>query len=54
VSLAVVAGVLGFSVVASLIWPKALEGHHEVTHDPLDPADDSGVPPIPPPDQKSA
>jgi tellurite resistance protein TerC len=48
VSLLVVAGVLGGSVVASLIWPKALEEHKEVTHDPLDASDDSGLPPIPP------
>jgi len=48
VSLGVVAGVLGFSVVASLIWPKALEAHKEVTHDPLDPSDDPPGPIIPP------
>jgi tellurite resistance protein TerC len=54
VSLGVVAGVLGLSVVASLMFPKKLEEHPEVTHDPLDPTDDAGVPPIAPPEQKSA
>ncbi|NNC29128.1 TerC family protein [Longimicrobium terrae] len=40
VSLLVVAGVLGGSVVASLMFPKQLEEHDEVTHDPLDESDD--------------
>lgn len=53
VSLGVVAGVLGLSVVASLMFPKELEEHQVVSHDPLDPADDSGQAPIPP-EQKSA
>lgn len=40
ISLLVVAGVLGGSVVASLMFPKQLEEHDEVTHDPLDESDD--------------
>jgi tellurite resistance protein TerC len=48
-SLGVVGLVLGSSVAASLIWPKAVEEHPQVTHDPLDPTDDlpgSVVPPV--------
>ena len=52
ISLAVVAGVLGFSVVASLIWPKALEENQPVTHDPLDASDDPPGPIIRPEDPR--
>ncbi len=48
-SLGVVGLVLGSSVAASLIWPKAVEEHPQVTHDPLDPTDDppgTVVPPV--------
>ncbi|HEX5726771.1 MAG TPA: TerC family protein [Longimicrobiaceae bacterium] len=44
-SLGVVAGVLGGSVVASLLFPREVEEHRPVTHDPLDPGDDSGQAP---------
>jgi tellurite resistance protein TerC len=47
-SLGIVAGVLVGSVVASLMFPKAVEAHAEVTHDPLDPADDPARPILPP------
>lgn len=50
-SLGIVAGVLVGSVVLSLIFPKQLEEHDEVSHDPLNPADDP-VRPILPPDEK--
>ena len=43
-SLLVVAGVLIGSVVLSLMFPKKLQEHDEVSHDPLDPADDPGAP----------
>jgi tellurite resistance protein TerC len=39
-SLGVVAGLLGLSVVASLMFPKAAKEHPQVTHDPLDESDD--------------
>lgn len=48
VSLGVVAAVLTISVVASLVFPKAVEEQSPVVHDPLDPADDTGTAPIPP------
>jgi tellurite resistance protein TerC len=48
ISLLVVAGVLIGSVVLSLMFPKQLEEHDEVTHDPLDPADDPARPVLPP------
>lgn len=55
ISLGVVAGVLGGSVVASLIWPKEAEENAPVTHDPLDPSDDPPGPVLPPHDgRKSA
>ena len=38
VSLGVIALVLGGSVGASLLWPKAAEAHDPVVHDPLEPA----------------
>lgn len=47
-SLGIVAGVLGASVVGSLLFPKAVEEHADVTHDPLDPADDPPGPVLPP------
>ena len=37
VSLLVIAVVLGASIGASLLWPKAAEAHDPVVHDPLDP-----------------
>ena len=37
VSLAVIALVLGASVAASLLWPRAAEAHNPVVHDPLAP-----------------
>jgi len=37
VSLAVVAGVLGVAVGASLLFPEEAEVHSPVVHDPLDP-----------------
>ncbi|HEU0298110.1 MAG TPA: TerC family protein [Longimicrobium sp.] len=39
-SLGIVAGVLGLSVVASLLFPREAEEHPQVTHDPLDESDD--------------
>ncbi|HEV2733210.1 MAG TPA: hypothetical protein VGV85_00180, partial [Longimicrobiaceae bacterium] len=48
-SLGVVGLVLGSSVAASLMWPRAAAEHPQVTHDPLDPTDDppgSVVPPV--------
>jgi tellurite resistance protein TerC len=48
VSLAVVALVLVGSVVLSLMFPKELEEHDEVTHDPLTAADDPVRPILPP------
>jgi tellurite resistance protein TerC len=51
VSLLVVAGVLAASVVLSLMFPRELETHDEVTHDPLDPGDDP-VRPVLPPEQE--
>ena len=50
-SLGVVAGVLIGSVVASLMFPKQLEEHDEVTHDPLTQADDPVRPILPPEDE---
>ncbi|HEX2211171.1 MAG TPA: hypothetical protein VHG93_26040, partial [Longimicrobium sp.] len=50
-SLGVVAGVLIGSVVASLMFPKQLEAHDEVTHDPLTQADDPVRPILPPEDE---
>jgi tellurite resistance protein TerC len=47
-SLGVVGLVLGSSVAASLMWPKAVAEHPQVTHDPLDPTDDSPGPVVPP------
>ena len=47
VSLGVVAGVLGLSVVGSLAFPQVLEENPEVTHDPLDQADDPARPILP-------
>jgi tellurite resistance protein TerC len=47
VSLLVVAGVLGGSVVASLMFPKQLQEHDEVSHDPLDESDDPPGPILP-------
>lgn len=47
-SLAVVAGVLITSVVASLMFPKEVEEHDPVSHDPLNPADDPPGPILPP------
>lgn len=38
-SLGIVALLLGSSVVASLLWPKAAEAHDPVIHDPLQDAD---------------
>jgi tellurite resistance protein TerC len=49
-SLLIVAGVLIGSVVASLMFPKAVEEHDQVTHDPLDPSDDPNRPVLPPHD----
>jgi tellurite resistance protein TerC len=46
-SLGIVAFVLIGSVVGSLMFPKALEEHDEVSHDPLDPGDDPARPVIP-------
>ena len=46
-SLGVVAGVLGASVVGSLMFPKTLEEHPEVTHNPLDQSDDPQGPILP-------
>jgi tellurite resistance protein TerC len=51
VSLLVVAGVLAGAVVLSLMFPKELEKHDEVSHDPLTAADDP-VRPILPPEEK--
>jgi len=45
-SLGVVAGVLGLSVVGSLMFPKVAE-HPEVTHNPLDPNDIPAGPILP-------
>ncbi len=50
VSLLVVAGVLIGAVVLSLMFPKELETHDEVSHDPLDPRDDPPGPVLPPDD----
>ena len=49
-SLAVIAIVLGMSVAASLMWPKAAEAHDPVTHDPFEPAPPDPVrsPPLEP------
>jgi tellurite resistance protein TerC len=44
VSLAVVALVLGASVGASLLWPKAAQRHDPVVHDPLGPGSGDRVP----------
>jgi tellurite resistance protein TerC len=51
ISLVVVAGVLIGSVVLSLMFPKELDTHDAVTHDPLDEGDDP-VRPILPPDDR--
>jgi tellurite resistance protein TerC len=50
ISLLVVAGVLIGSVVLSLMFPKELEEHDAVSHDPLDPGDDPVRPILPPDD----
>jgi tellurite resistance protein TerC len=50
ISLLIVAGVLIGSVVLSLKFPKELEEHDAVTHDPLDPGDDPVRPILPPED----
>lgn len=50
ISLGVVGLLLGSSVVASLLWPRAAEEHPVVTHDPLDESDDP-LGPIVPPDE---
>ena len=47
-SLAVVGLVLGSSVAASLLWPRAAAEHPQVTHDPLDPSDDPPGAVVPP------
>jgi tellurite resistance protein TerC len=50
-SLGIVGLVLGGSVAASLIWPREVEEHRQVSHDPLDPSDDppgAVVPPVEP------
>jgi tellurite resistance protein TerC len=52
VSLGIVAGVLAASVIGSLMFPKKVEEHPEVTHDPLDPADDPTRPILPPEEQR--
>ena len=46
VSLSVVALVLGASVGASLLWPKAAQSHDPVVHDPLHPTSTDPVPPL--------
>ncbi|HEX6039633.1 MAG TPA: TerC family protein [Longimicrobium sp.] len=46
-SLGIVAGVLAASVIGSLMFPKEVEEHPEVTHDPLDPSDDPARPILP-------
>ena len=48
VSLGVIALVLGASVGASLLWPKAAEAHDPVEHDPLEamPPDPLKSPPL--------
>ena len=51
ISLLVVAGVLAGSVVLSLMFPKELEEHDEVSHDPLTAADDPVRPILPPEDK---
>jgi tellurite resistance protein TerC len=48
VSLLVVAGVLAGAVVLSLMFPKQLEEHDEVSHSPLTSADDPVRPILPP------
>jgi tellurite resistance protein TerC len=47
ISLGVVAGVLAASVIGSLMFPKALEEHPEVTHDPLSLPEDPEGPILP-------
>ncbi|MDQ3308536.1 MAG: TerC family protein [Gemmatimonadota bacterium] len=47
-SLGVVVGVLAASVIASLVFPKKVEEHSPVAHDPLDASDDTGTAPIEP------
>jgi tellurite resistance protein TerC len=47
-SLAVVAGVLTLSVIASLMFPQAVKEQADVSHDPLDPSDDPPGPILPP------
>ena len=53
VSLIVIAMVLGASVGASLLWPKAAEAHDPVVHDPLSPASSDSLQ-SPPLDDKPA
>jgi tellurite resistance protein TerC len=48
ISLLVVAGVLVGSVVLSLMFPRQLDEHDAVSHDPLDPGDDPTRPILPP------
>ncbi len=52
-SLGVVAGVLAASVAASLMWPREVEEHPQVTHDPLDPTDDPPMPDLDPDDDRT-
>jgi tellurite resistance protein TerC len=51
ISLVVVAAVLIGSVVLSLMFPKQLDEHDAVSHDPLDPGDDPVRPILPPEDE---
>jgi tellurite resistance protein TerC len=51
ISLVVVAGVLISSVVLSLMYPKELDEHDAVTHNPLDEGDDPARPVLPPEDR---
>ena len=52
-SLGIVGLVLGGSVAASLIWPREVEEHRQVSHDPLDPSDDPPGAVIPPAESSS-
>lgn len=47
ISLTVIALVLGTSVAASLMFPKKVEEHDPVVHDPLAPRPGDGTAPIP-------
>jgi len=46
ISLGVIALVLAVSVIASLMFPKKVEAHSPVTHDPLQPVPDTNATPI--------